>query len=641
MRKHTPATWTRYALLAVMLLAVLPMLSGCFIQPDNTLDPLALDLASAQPLPFATSVPTPAPTDAPVSTEVAQAGTGNTAWEAWGNQAGAVAPTDTPKPSTWQTSTEDYNAGYPVLKLGSTGSDVSDMQERLRELSYYSGSVDGKFANGTQDAVMAFQNMNGIPADGVAGRETQDKLYSASAIPQQKQASSASSGKKSSSGSASTETLNVRSVSGLLKNGSQGTMVRMTQVRLAELGYYNGGADGLFGSSTASAVKAFQRNNNLQADGQAGEQTLDKLFSDNAKAAATPVKTANPNADRVMISGMEGNDVYSLQKRLIELRYLNGVPDAVFGVETEQAVRAFQENNGMQADGKAGPATVKKLNAKTAKPFTKATPTATPKPGNYVSLMEGDAGQSVYDMQARLYELCYYNGRIDGRFGPSTTASVVAFQRACGLDADGIAGPATQKKLFSDSAMMNPGVISGTGQVKATTAPNAASNTAPSTSMLSNGSSGLAVTQMQIQLSELGYYSGRIDGYYGPDTAEAVRAFQQGNGLGADAIAGEGTLTLLFSGKASAKASPQSTLKPDTTRMLEYGQKGDQVKLMQNRLYQLYYLDESSVTGDFGNKTLEAVKSFQQRNGLDPDGIAGPGTLVKLYSIYAEAMVAD
>ncbi len=638
MRTMTHATLARFVLLAAMLLAVLPLLSGCFIQPDDTLDPLALDLASAQPLPFATTEPTPAPTPAPISTEAVQAGLGNAAWESWGDQAGAAAPaapTATPKPSTWQTSTEDYNAGYPVLKLGSTGSDVSDMQERLRELSYYSGSIDGKFANGTQDAVMAFQNMNGIPADGVAGRETQDKLYSASAIPQQTKASG--SGKKGGSGSASTETVNVRNVSGLLKNGSQGTMVRMTQVRLAELGYYNGGADGLFGSSTASAVKAFQRNNGLTADGQAGDKTLDKLFSDSAKPASTPVKTANPNAERVMISGMEGNDVYSLQQRLIELRYLNGMPDAVFGVETEQAVRAFQENNGMQADGKAGPATVKKLNSKTAKPYSKATPTATPKPGNYIPLMEGDAGQFVYDMQARLYELCYYNGRIDGRFGASTTAAVVAFQRISGLDADGIAGPATQKRLYSDSAMLNPGVISGTGQVKTTPSPNAA----PSTNMLTAGSSGLAVTQMQIQLSELGYYGGRIDGYYGPDTADAVRAFQQGNGLGADAIAGEGTLTLLFSGKAVAKASPQSTLKPDTSRILEYGQKNDQVKLMQNRLYQLYYLDESSVTGDFGNKTLEAVKGFQERNGLDADGIAGPGTLVKLYSIYAEALVAD
>ena len=40
------------------------------------------------------------------------------------------------------TSTQDYNAGYPVLMLGSTGSDVSDLQARLLELGYYEGAID-------------------------------------------------------------------------------------------------------------------------------------------------------------------------------------------------------------------------------------------------------------------------------------------------------------------------------------------------------------------------------------------------------------------------------------------------------------------------------------------------------------------
>ena len=73
--------------------------------------------------------------------------------------------------------------GYPVLRVGSTGSDVSDLQARLFELGYYTGTIDGKYASGTQEAVTESQSRNGLTADGIAGRQTQDLLYSASAQP--------------------------------------------------------------------------------------------------------------------------------------------------------------------------------------------------------------------------------------------------------------------------------------------------------------------------------------------------------------------------------------------------------------------------------------------------------------------------
>ena len=49
-------------------------------------------------------------------------------------------------------------------------------------------------------------------------------------------------------------------------------------------------------------------------------------------------------------------------------------------------------------------------------------------------------------MQARLFELGYYNGRIDGRYSSETTAAVKAFQKANGLSADGIAGQDVYKR---------------------------------------------------------------------------------------------------------------------------------------------------------------------------------------------------
>ncbi len=74
-------------------------------------------------------------------------------------------------------------------------------------------------------------------------------------------------------------------------------------------------------------------------------------------------------------------------------------------------------------------------------------PTATPGP-----LSSGASGDRVADMQRRLQQLGYYSGSIDGQFGPGTKNAVTAFQKQNKLDADGVAGPKTLEKLYSDEA---------------------------------------------------------------------------------------------------------------------------------------------------------------------------------------------
>ena len=77
-----------------------------------------------------------------------------------------------------------YAAGSSgkVLKKGSKGEDVKQLQERLIELGYDPGEPDGAFGNGTRDAVIAFQRRNGLDADGQAGPKTLEKLYSDEAV---------------------------------------------------------------------------------------------------------------------------------------------------------------------------------------------------------------------------------------------------------------------------------------------------------------------------------------------------------------------------------------------------------------------------------------------------------------------------
>ena len=60
----------------------------------------------------------------------------------------------------------------------------------------------------------------------------------------------------------------------LYKRGSSGQRVTEIQTRLKNWGYYDGGIDGVYGSRTEAAVRWFQRQNGLSADGQAGPQTL-------------------------------------------------------------------------------------------------------------------------------------------------------------------------------------------------------------------------------------------------------------------------------------------------------------------------------------------------------------------------------
>lgn len=70
-----------------------------------------------------------------------------------------------------------------ALRSGSAGEEVTRMQQKLKELGFYSGSVDGQFGNGTQQAVKLFQRQHGLEADGIAGPKTLEMLYSGNAHP--------------------------------------------------------------------------------------------------------------------------------------------------------------------------------------------------------------------------------------------------------------------------------------------------------------------------------------------------------------------------------------------------------------------------------------------------------------------------
>ena len=91
----------------------------------------------------------------------------------------------------------------------------------------------------------------------------------------------------------------------------------------------------------------------------------------------TPTPTPEPTPTPLMLhENSHGEEVQLMQERLIVLGYLTGKADGYFGPKTGKAVTAFQEANGLKADGYAGPLTLDKL---FNDPNVVAKPTATPK----------------------------------------------------------------------------------------------------------------------------------------------------------------------------------------------------------------------------------------------------------------------
>ena len=152
-----------------------------------------------------------------------------------------------------------------ILRQGSKGSAVAELQQLLQSKGFYSGKIDGDFGAGTTNAVLKFQKENGLVPDGIFGSSSWSKLRVV-VIP--------------------------TSAQGLptLLPGSKGAAVSQAQQLLKDKGYYQGRIDGDFGVGTRDAIAAFQRANGLTIDGKVGEQTWKKLQAP-AIADVTPPVT--------------------------------------------------------------------------------------------------------------------------------------------------------------------------------------------------------------------------------------------------------------------------------------------------------------------------------------------------------------
>ena len=157
---------------------------------------------------------------------------------------------------------------------------------------------------------------------------------------------------------------------------------------------------------------------------------------------------------------------------------------------------------------------------------------------------KGSSGDSVEKLQQALKIKGYYKDTVDGKFGNATENAVKAYQKAMGLSQTGKADYATIMKLFGKvlyTTVANDPKMNGITKISEITV--------PATSK--KGDSGKNVIALQQALKIKGYYKYPIDGVYGNQTAECVKAFQKAKGLTQDGTAGNATIKALFGKNAS------------------------------------------------------------------------------------------
>lgn len=142
----------------------------------------------------------------------------------------------------------------------------------------------------------------------------------------------------------------------LIREGDRGDRVRQAQQCLAGCGVTIL-VDGYYGPISVTIVETFQRDHGLDDDGVIGPATWNTIL-DAAPGAADPAtgNGAPPWPGRLLRPGVDGDDVRQAQRRLSERGWVIRV-DAVFGPRTEEIVRAFQQEKGLDADGLVGPRT--------------------------------------------------------------------------------------------------------------------------------------------------------------------------------------------------------------------------------------------------------------------------------------------
>ena len=332
-----------------------------------------------------------------------------------------------------------------TLSYGDSGELVSRLQSRLLELGFYEARVSGGYYDITKKAVRAFQTHNGLTADGVAGRKTQELLFSAAARP-------ASSEPLPSPTPTPTRYLLAVDVANQIVRaftydaaGQYTVLVRemicstgtdryatplgttIMPKKRARWGYFPTWDSHAQYLTRIDSANAFHSVLYTQAD----ERTLAVSSFD---ALGT---TASHGCVRLLVS--DAKWIYDNCSEGTIITVYEGAYDPEYTMTLKPT-----------------------LNYDTLRENPLPAPTPTPVysrenwPTEYRTLSRGTHGEDVFMVQMRLRELGYYTGTVTGGYYGGTINAVKAFQKDNGLDVDGAAGKQTQSLLFSSACDPTP-----------------------------------------------------------------------------------------------------------------------------------------------------------------------------------------
>ena len=440
-----------------------------------------------------------------------------------------------------------------------------------------------------------------------------------------------------------------------LRVGSTGAAVEQLQFWLSEIAKFDSSipapaVDGIFGSGTEAAVRAFQRKFGLTVDGIVGRDTWNEIFSQYSSIEEDigTGGSAGTYPGTPLRRGDTGSSVRLAQfyLRVIATNY-SAIPvitvDDIFGSGTEAAVRAFQSYFGLSVDGVIGKQTWNKL-YEVYTDVTNDLMAPNQLPGTYpgTPLRQGDTGKAVREMQYYLYLLSAYYNEIppiafDGIFGSNTTLAVRTFQSLFGLSVDGIVGPATWNAIYQQYQ-----------KLRSTSGPVGKYNLSrwPG-QVFSLGSSGKNVEYIQILLQYIGFFfpsvepPAEVNGSYDEATVISVKSFQELVGLPVTGQVDQDTwnaLIVVYLGLAAGSPAARANVQGEYPGfVMVLGSAGPAVLELQqymNRIASLYcagrFVPE---TGVFNEVTQNGVKLFQQGLDLPQTGAVDRETWDEIFAL--------
>ena len=469
-----------------------------------------------------------------------------------------------------------FSAIYRPLRLGSSGDDVKELQTRLMELGYYKGKISGNYLDGTRNGIKSFQELNGLPASGVADPETQEQLFSPQAIG--KNDAEATPAPQATAGAYLVDDEDTAANNGVvipdepiafskaLKSGSSGKLVKQLQTRMAELGYYTGPISGNYAKKTVQAVKKIQTQNGMKATGTVNEETWNLIFND--ARIVLPQHTAKPTPSPSPVPFAITVDVQN-QVTTVYGRDENGDYNVVVrqmlcstGTKSNPSAPGDWVLNGRHANWCVFP----KWGNSYARYWTRINSDIAFHSVIYTAVSYNAVNVSSYKMLGkRASHGCIRLTVADAKWiydniGAGTVVSIVEGLPADPELRDALKLPAFDKKLMGPAETPVP-----------TAEPDYNRDRKPDLGgkTYKKNSQGPEIFWVQNRLRELGYYTGKCSGKILDGTVKALQAFQRASGLRVNGTVNQDTVDALYEAEL-----PTPTPGPETTPSPESTQKG-------------------------------------------------------------------